>query len=73
VPRSLHSPAYKRFLQRLRAARKEAGLTQEEVARALRLPQSEVSRSETGERRTDVVELSRYARLYGKSLDWFVE
>jgi hypothetical protein len=43
-------PEYRRFLKRLRAARERAGLTQVEVARRLRVPQSYVSKSESGER-----------------------
>jgi hypothetical protein len=35
-------------------------------------PQSVVSKSESGERRIDVVELQEFARLYGKPLDFFV-
>ena len=70
---SLHSNAYKRFLARLRAARKEAGLTQVEVARALDVDQGIVSRSETGERRVDAVELGHLAKLYRKPMEWFVE
>jgi len=70
--RSTHSPAYRRFLGRLVDARKSAGLTQREVGRALRIPQSRVSRMESGERRVDVIELDGLARLYGKPLTWFV-
>jgi transcriptional regulator with XRE-family HTH domain len=70
---SLHTPAYRRFRERLRAARVEAELSQAAVARALRVPQSYVSRCETGERRVDVVELARFAKLYRKTLEWFVQ
>jgi len=48
---------YRQFLSRLREARTLAGLTQGEVARRLRKPQSFVSKCESGERRVDVVEL----------------
>ena len=51
----------------------DAGLTQEEVGRKLGVPQSYVSKSETGERRVDVVELLAFARLYKRRLDSFVE
>jgi len=62
---------YDAFLKRLRQARLKAGLTQEEVARRLGKPQSFVSKCESGERRVDVVELTRLAKLYGKTLDFF--
>ncbi len=60
------------FLERLRAARRQAGLTQEKVARKLGRPQSFVSKCESGERRVDAVELQEFARLYHKSLSYFV-
>ncbi len=53
-------------LRRLRQARKEAGLTQVEVAKQLKRSQSFVTKAETGERRLDVVELKAFARLYKK-------
>ena len=69
---TVHSPRYRQFLKKLRAARLEAGFTQQEVARSLRRPQSFVSKCESGERRVDVVELERFARLYGKGLEDFL-
>lgn len=68
-----HSPPYQRFLGRLRQARREARLTQLEVAARMRKPQSFVSKCESGERRVDVVELAAFARLYRKPLDYFVD
>lgn len=70
--RSLHSDAYRRFLDRLKHARGDAGLTQSQAARLLSRPQSYVSKSETGERRVDVIELAEFARLYKKRLGYFV-
>jgi transcriptional regulator with XRE-family HTH domain len=70
--RGLHSEAYANFLERLRRARREAKLTQVEVAAQLKRPQSYVSKSESGERRLDVIELAEFARIYGKRLDFFV-
>ncbi len=70
---STRTPTYRRFLARLRAARTEAGLTQVEVAKGLRRNQAFVSKSESGDRRVDVVELKAFARLYRKPLDYFLE
>lgn len=58
---------------RLRAARKEAQLTPEEVADAFRRPVAFVLEIESGERRVDPVELYRLAVLYGKPVSWFLE
>jgi transcriptional regulator with XRE-family HTH domain len=63
---------YRRFLERLRAAREEAGLTQAETASKLGVDQSWVSKVERGVRRLDVIELCRFARLYKKSARFFV-
>ncbi len=56
-----------------RRARLEAGLTQVEVAARLGKHQSFVAKSEPGERRVDVVELTDLARIYDKSLQYFVK
>lgn len=63
--------AYQRFRARLVQARKDAGLTQVEVARRLGKPQSFVSKIESGERRLDFVELRVLAQIYGKTLSFF--
>ena len=68
---ALHTRRYKAFLVRLRRAREEAELSQEQVAKMLGRPQTWVSKCELGERRVDFVELEDLAATYGKSLDWF--
>jgi transcriptional regulator with XRE-family HTH domain len=67
----LYLREYKAFLKRLRQAREDAGLTQAEVARDLFRPQSFVSKSESGERRVDFVELQHFAKLCKKPLSYF--
>ena len=69
---STRRPAYRRFLVRLRAARADSGLTQVEVARRLRKSQAFVSKSESGDRRVDVVELQSFAKLYRKPVGYFL-
>ena len=66
------SPRYRQFLDRLKSVRLEVGLTQDEVGRKLRKPQSFISKCESGERRVDVVELERFAALYKKPLKYFL-
>ena len=66
------SPRYREFLERLRSARIASGLTQLEVAQQLDKPQSFVSKCESGERRVDVVELQRFAEIYGKEVSYFL-
>lgn len=69
---SPRSQKYERLCRRLRQARQEAGLTQAEAAHLLGRPQWFVSRSETGARRVDVIELADFARVYGKPLSFFL-
>jgi transcriptional regulator with XRE-family HTH domain len=65
MPRSSRSPRQARLQELLVLRRAAAGLSQEEVARRLRRPQSFVSKYETGERRLDVIELIEVAEAIG--------
>lgn len=69
--KSVHKAEYKHFLKRLRQARSDAGLTQTEVAKALRRPQTFVSKVELGERRLDLLEVQDFAKVYGKPFSYF--
>jgi len=62
VAKSIYSKKYGQFLDLLIEARKEADLTQVEVASRLGRPQSFVSKYENGERRLDVVEFLDVAK-----------
>lgn len=59
------------FRRRLTKARKEAKFTQKAAADLLGEHQSYVSKSESGERRVDVVELVEFAKIYKKPLSYF--
>ena len=69
---AVHTTDYRYLLKRLREARRQAGLTQVQVAKALGRPQSFVTKCELGERRIDPVDLQRFAKLYRKSLSFFL-
>lgn len=62
---SVFTQRYKRFRELIVAARKEAALTQLELARKLGRPQSFVSKYELGERRLDVIEFIDVATALG--------
>jgi len=66
-----HDVRYHAFLKKLVQARKEAGLTQEDVAERLGKPQSFVAKCELGARRVDFVELLMFAEAYNKPVDFF--
>ena len=63
---------YQKLTAKLRSARLEAGLTQVEAGKKLRKPQAYLSKIERGERGVDAVELVELAKVYKKSLDYFV-
>jgi transcriptional regulator with XRE-family HTH domain len=63
--RSLHTKPYQAFIAVMVLARKEADMTQHELARRIRKPQSFVSKYERFERRLDVPEFIHIARALG--------
>jgi len=68
-----YQQAYKKFLARLVQARRDAGLTQVEVANRLGKAHSFLSKCELGERRVDFVELQQLAQIYKKDLSFFTD
>lgn len=56
LAKSVHSADQRAFCALMREVRKKAGLTQHDLAKRLKRPQSFVAKYEGGERRLDVVE-----------------
>lgn len=71
--KSIHTKEYAYFVEKLRKARLEAGLTQVQVAKKLGRPQSHVSNVESGQQRVDIIELQRFAKLYKKDVGYFIK
>jgi len=69
----MYSKEYKDIIERLKTARIEAGLAQQEVAEKLGKPQSFISKIESGERRLDVVEIKKFASIYKKDISFFIK
>jgi ribosome-binding protein aMBF1 (putative translation factor) len=67
-----HQRRYNAFLKRLRQARLDAGLRQEDVRRKIGIYQTYLSKIESGERRLDIVELEELARIYKKPMTFFL-
>jgi transcriptional regulator with XRE-family HTH domain len=65
IGKSVHSPEQAAFCELMIKARKSAGLTQHQVAKRLKKPQSFVAKYEGGERRIDVVEFLAITRAIG--------
>lgn len=64
--------AYQAFLKRLIRARQDAGLLQGEVARRIGKSHSFISKCELGERRLDIIELQQIAKIYGRTVNYFL-
>ena len=73
MQKSIFTPEQVKFQELLRQVRKEAGLTQAELAERLSTLQTIVSNFEIGERRLDVLELRQVCTALGVSLVSFVE
>ncbi|MFA1706050.1 helix-turn-helix domain-containing protein [Mycobacterium intracellulare] len=72
MEKSIWSEQYQELCTLLRQLRREAGLTQVDVAKRLDVPQSFVSKYEAGERRLDVIELRHVAEAIGTTLEEIV-
>jgi transcriptional regulator with XRE-family HTH domain len=71
MEKSVTSRDYSLFLEHLKNARKEAGLTQERLADLLGETQSFVSKCERGERRLDLVEVRAFCIALGVAFPSF--
>ena len=61
----------RQLADRLREARKYIGLKQEEVATYLKIPRTALTDIESGQRRVEVIELARLAKLYRQPVSFF--
>src|SRR5882672_6301709 len=73
VTRATYRRHYGRFRALLVQARKDAGLTQQELAMRLGRPQSFVSKTERGERRLDVIEFLEVAQALNLDVPRFLD
>jgi transcriptional regulator with XRE-family HTH domain len=64
--------AWRALGERLRRSREYLGLSQADVASALKLPRPSVTQIEAGRRKVSILELQQLARIYGQSLDYFI-
>jgi len=72
MSKSIYLKDYRNMIEKLKKARLGAGLKQEDVASKLEKPQSYVSKIERGERRLDIVELKKIAKIYNKNIIYFI-
>ena len=72
MTKAIYSKDHKYIVEQLKKARQEAGLDQEQVAKALKKTQSYISKIESGQRRIDIVQLKKFAKIYKKNLYYFI-
>jgi len=73
MSKTIYSKEHKYLIEQLKKAREGSGLDQEQVAKILKKTQSYVSKIESGQRRIDVVQLKTLAKIYKKSIDFFIK
>ncbi len=73
MPRVIYTKDHNAIVERLKKARIETGLSQVEVSKKLGKTQSYLSKIESGQRRFDVLQLKEFAKLYKKSVDYFIK
>jgi len=73
MSKSIYSKDYRNVIEKLKKARLDVGLKQEDVALKLKKPQSYISKIERGERRIDITELKELAKIYKKDITYFVK
>lgn len=71
--KTIYSKGHKALIARLIKAREDSGLIQKDVAKILKKTQSYVSKIEAGQRRVDIVQLQKFAKIYKKDLDFFIK
>lgn len=72
MEKTIHSAGYALLLLRLHRARRDAVLTQDQLAKRLGVSQSTVSKCERGERRIDVIELRAWCAALRVSFPAFI-
>jgi len=72
MKKTIYSSAHKHLVDQLKKARQSSRLEQQQVADKLGKTQSYISKIESGQRRVDLVQLKEFAKIYKKSLDYFL-
>ncbi|RLC38280.1 hypothetical protein DRH27_02610 [Candidatus Falkowbacteria bacterium] len=72
MTKAIHQNEYRQIAEKLKIARTEIGFTQKEVAEKINKPQSYISKAESAEQRIDIIELKQFAKLYKKTINFFL-
>lgn len=68
MAKTIFTDEHQKFCKTLRDMRRSAGLTQQALAELLGVPQSFVSKYETGERRLDFLETRQVCLAFGQTI-----
>ncbi len=72
MSKTIYSDDHQELVVKLKKARKIAKLTQIDVADALGVTQSLISKIENGQVRLDIIQIKKLAKLYQKPVDYFL-
>jgi ribosome-binding protein aMBF1 (putative translation factor) len=72
MKKTIYSKEYKLITEQLKKARKQAGLDQIDIAKRLGKTQSYISKIEAGQLRLDLIQLKELAKLYNKTINYFL-
>jgi len=73
MDKTIYSKEHRYLVKQLKKGRKEMGLSQEQVANLLHRTQSYVSKIESGQRKIDIVQLKKFAKIYKKDINFFLK
>ena len=73
MAKTIYSKEHKYIVKQLKKARQEAGLDQLEVVKRLGRSQSYLSKIESGQRKIDVIQMKKFAKLYNKDINFFIK
>jgi len=72
MKKSIYSEKQKKFIEKLKKTRKEAKLTQKQVAEKLGYTQSYLSKIESGQLKVDIFQIEELANIYKKEINYFI-
>lgn len=73
MKKSSHKKEYRALLEQLYRLRMGSGLRQDDLAAKLKVPQSFISKVESGERKIDFVELAEICKVCGSDIGEFTQ
>lgn len=73
MAKTIYSKEHKRLIAKLKEARLKAGLTQVIAGKLMGQDQTFISKVESGQYRVDAVQLAKFAKVYKKTVEFFIK